>query len=61
MARVKSEGYRPQGRKLKIRQGSVSEVDRQSVCNMRKAFGLPCGNCKYNEFCYKEVQHEHSK
>lgn len=42
-------------KKLKCRLGSVSEVDRQSVCNMRKAFNLPCSNCKYNEYCYKEV------
>lgn len=49
------------GRKRTCKRGSVSEADRQSVCNMRKAFNLPCGNCKYNDYCYKEVTHEHSK
>lgn len=59
--RVKPDGYYLHGKKLRMRKGSVSEADRQSVCNMRKAFNLPCANCKYYEYCYKEVNNGHSK
>ena len=30
---------------------SVSEDDRVTVCRLRKAYNLPCNNCKYNECC----------
>lgn len=29
----------------------VSEEDRVTVCRLRKAYNLPCNNCKYNEYC----------
>ena len=33
---------------------SVSEEDRVTVCRLRKAYNLPCNNCKYNEYCQRK-------
>lgn len=60
MSRRKSAEYRLHGKKRTGRRGQVCKQDLETVCNMRKAFGLPCNNCKYFEDC-QEVQYVNRK
>jgi len=60
MSRSKSVDYRLHGKKRPGRRGHVCEKDLETVCNVRKAFNLPCSNCKYFEDC-KEVQYGNCK